>query len=277
MPETKIEGAGVFGVNTYSYTFDWGAADCVRRLSDQGYRGVELMMYPGHLWPGGAGAAKPAEVRRALDETGLPVVAVNMPNIDINIAGASDEMRAYSLGLLTRFIEVAGEVGAPTIILGPGKANPLFAPPREMLLGHFRAALDRLAPVAKKAGVRILVENMPFAFLPRAQEIMAALDDYGNDEIGVIYDVANAHFVGEDPGEGLRIVRKRLGLVHFSDTTRAVYRHDTVGLGDVPFATVPAVLKEIEYLQMPVLEVISRNADADTRESAARLAALGYV
>ncbi|MFG1348000.1 sugar phosphate isomerase/epimerase family protein [Xanthobacter autotrophicus DSM 431] len=277
MAETTPPGTDIFGVNTYSYTFDWGAADCVRHLSDQGYRGIELMMYPGHLWPGGTGTASATEVRRALDATGLPVVSVNMPNIDINIAAASDEMRAYSLELLTRFVEVAGEVGAPAIIVGPGKANPLFAPARDLLLGHFRAALDRLGPAAEKAGTRILVENMPFAFLPRAQEIMAALDDYGNDDIGVIYDVANGHFIGEDPCEGLRTVKDRLGLVHFSDTGRTIYRHDPVGLGDVPFSSVPPVLEEIGYRQMPVLEVISRNADADTRDSAERLAALGYV
>lgn len=277
MAEATPPGAAIFGVNTYSYTFDWGAADCVRHLADQGYRGIELMMYPGHLWPGGTGASGAAEVRRALDATGLPVVSVNMPNIDINIAAASDEMRAYSLDLLTRFVEVAGEVGAPAIIIGPGKANPLFAPSRELLLGHFRAALDRLGPAAEEAGTRILVENMPFAFLPRAQEIVAALDDYGNDDIGIIYDVANGHFIGEDPCEGLRTVKDRLGLVHFSDTGRAIYRHDPVGLGDVPFTTVPPVLEEIGYRQMPVLEVISRNADADTRDSAGRLAALGYV
>src|ERR1035437_10339734 len=41
----------IFGINTYSYTLNWSAADCIRHLADQGYIGVELMMYPGHLWP----------------------------------------------------------------------------------------------------------------------------------------------------------------------------------------------------------------------------------
>ena len=40
-----------FGVNTYSYTFDGTAFDTVARLADQGYGGVELMFFPGHLWP----------------------------------------------------------------------------------------------------------------------------------------------------------------------------------------------------------------------------------
>ncbi len=43
--------AGGFPVNTYSYIFGGTAADTVARLADQGYGGVELMFFPGHLWP----------------------------------------------------------------------------------------------------------------------------------------------------------------------------------------------------------------------------------
>lgn len=267
---------GIFGINTYSYTLGWSALDCVNHLADQGYRGVELMMYPGHLWPTEADAAARRGLRRACEDRGVRLISVNMPNIDLNVAGASAEMRAYSLGLLEQFVRLAGDVGAPAIIVGPGKSNPLFAPPREQLIGRFYEALDRLFPVAEQSGVRILVENMPFAFIPSADGIMAALEDYGNDRIGVIYDVANGHFIGESPAAGLRTVRKRLGLVHVSDTNRSVYKHDPIGQGDVPFAEVPPVLAEIGYREMPTLEVISRDPDADTRDSVERLAKLGY-
>ncbi len=265
----------IFAVNTYSYTFDMKAGDCIRHLADQGYPGFELMMYPGHLWPA-EGAAARADLAKAALATGTRIVSINMPNIDLNIAGASDEMRAYSLGLLECFVDLAGDIGARFVVIGPGKANPLFAPETDLLLGHFFAALDRLCPAAEKASVKLVVENMPFAFLPDAGSLMAALDRYGNDDVGVIYDVANGHFIGEDPCAGLRQVKSRLELVHFSDTGRKVYRHDVVGLGDVDFAAVPPVLAEIGYGELPVLEVISRNADAETRDSAERLAAMGY-
>ena len=265
----------IFGINTYSYTMTDSAAGCVRRLADQGYIGVELMMYPGHLWPD-LNAAGRRDLRRLLEQRGVRLITLNMPNIDLNVAGASQEMRDYSLGLLARFVQLAGELGAAGIVIGPGKANPLFVPPRDFLLGHFHRALERLAPIAEAGGTRLLVENMPFCFLPDANSIMRALDDYGDDRIGVIYDVANAHFIGEDPCSGLRRVRDRLGLVHLSDTSRAVYKHDPVGAGDVPFAVVPPVLAEVGYKEMPVLEIISHNADADLLNSARRLAVMGY-
>jgi L-ribulose-5-phosphate 3-epimerase len=211
-----------------------------------------------------------------VSSTGTRIISCNMPNIDVNIAGASPEMRRYSIELLASFIRLAGELGAPSLIVGPGKANPLFAAPKRLLLNHFFAALDKLTPVAKQAGVQLLVENMPFAFLPDIDSLTAALDEYGNKDIGVIYDVANAHFIGENPCDGLRKVKDRLKLVHFSDTARGVYRHDPVGLGDVPFAQVPPILAEIGYGELPVLEVISRDPDRDILDSAERLAAMGY-
>ena len=40
-----------FAVDTYSYTLQWPAIDCLRALATRGYREFELQMYPGHLWP----------------------------------------------------------------------------------------------------------------------------------------------------------------------------------------------------------------------------------
>ena len=40
-----------FGANTYSYMRSHGAADCLARLAELGFREFELMVHPGHLWP----------------------------------------------------------------------------------------------------------------------------------------------------------------------------------------------------------------------------------
>ena len=73
--------AAGFGVNTYSYIFDGSAADTVTRLADQGYGGVELMFFPGHLWPAELDASALRALRK-LCEARLRLVAVNMPNVD---------------------------------------------------------------------------------------------------------------------------------------------------------------------------------------------------
>jgi L-ribulose-5-phosphate 3-epimerase len=266
-----------FGVNTYSYTMSSSAVECVQRLADRGYGAFELMLYPGHLWPNADSAGELQALRRLVERRSLRIVSVNAPNIDINIAGAADEIRAYSLDLLSKIVRIAGGLGADGVVIGPGKANPLLPAPQEALVGHFHAALDRLAPIAEQCGTALWLENIPFAFLPDADSLMNVLDSYGSDRIGICYDVANGHFIGEDPCEGLRRVRERLKLVHVSDTGRAAYRHDAAGQGNVPFALVPPVLAEIVYGEVAMLEIVTQNPDRDIDETVRRLVELGWA
>ena len=264
-----------FGVNTYPYTQSCRAADAVRRLAGAGFRRFELMLIPGHLWVTDD-AATLRETRRALDEQALDLVTLNTANLDLNLAAAAEEVRALSLDLCRGFVRIAGELGARAFVLGPGKPNPLFPLPFATMEGHFFRALDVLLPLAERAGIEFWVENMPFAFMPRAGELIASLDRHGSDQLKVCYDVANAHFIGEDPVEGLRIVEPRLALVHLSDTTRAAYRHDPVGKGDIDFARLAGAVARACPDRPPVLEIIADDPDRVLPDSARALLDLGF-
>ena len=267
----------MFGCNTYSYMRSHSAEACLARLADFGFQEFELMVHPGHLWPAELTAEQRSAIRRRMDRRGLQLTALNMPNIDINVAGAAAEMRNYSLNLVSDTVRLAGELGARGVVIGPGKANPLFPAPAAELIGHFFAALDRLCPVAAASGTALWVENMPFAFLPASGQLMDALKQYGNDALRIVYDIANAYFIGEDFADGLRQCRARLALVHLSDTGRQIYRHDPVGLGTVPFAEVPRALHAAGYSARPMLEIISRDSDRDIVASASKLALLDFA
>jgi sugar phosphate isomerase/epimerase len=246
------------------------AADCLRHLADNGADSFELMFYPGHVWISDE-PAKLKEIRDVIAANKLNLISMNSPNIDLNIAAATEEMRALSLDLNKAYLRVAAELGATALILGPGKANPLFPLPSEVLEGHFFSALDVLVPLAESLDVEIFVENMPFAFLPAANELMDSLNRYGNDGIKVCYDVANAHFIRENLATGLQTVTPRLALIHVSDTTQTVYRHDTVGQGDIDFAGLPAAIAATGYQKPVMLEIISTSADQDLADSVAAL------
>ena len=129
---------------------------------------------------------------------------------------------------------------------------------------------------AERLGTQLYLENMPFAFLPGAESLMAALERHGDERIAVVYDVANAVFIGEDPSDGLRRVRDRLKLVHLSDTPREVYRHSPIGEGVVPFAALPPLLAEVGYAGLPMLEIIAPDPDQAIQTSVQRLLALGW-
>ena len=233
-------------------------------------------MVPNHLWPPDITLAARKALRRRIDTLGARVVALNMPNVDMNVAGIAPEVRRYTLDVLNGIVELAGDLEVPGVVIGPGKANPLFPASRDLLIDHFFTALDELCPRADKAGTALWVENMPFAFLPKIGELMDVLDRYGNPRIGIVWDAANSHFAHEDLGDSLRRCRDRLKLVHLSDTNRWQYRHDAVGLGTVPFAEIPPILAEIGHDKRPILEVISHDADRDILASAQRLIEKGF-
>lgn len=272
----KGSTGAVFGVNSYSYTMGMTASEFLANMAGRGYRTCELMVYPGHLWPKDLTSADRKNLRQQANAIGMRIVSLNMANIDVNITAASPDMRELSLDHLERIVQLAGDLGVPGVVVGPGKANPLFPMPRPDLLSHFHRALERLVPAATKAGTSLYVENMPFAFLPGIGELMEAIAGYDKGVVQVVYDVANAWFIKEDIAAGLRRAAPRLALVHLSDTGQQIYRHDAVGLGNVPFELVPPVLAELAHHEAPILEVISPDADARIEDSARRLVAAGF-
>ena len=127
----KRQGPSTFGCNTYSYTLSHTAENCLTHLADLGFSEFELMMVPGHLWPPEVDNAARKVLRRRIGKLGVKVVALNMPNVDFNIAALAPEMRRYTLDRLKSIVELAGDLGVPGIVIGPGKANPLFPAPKE--------------------------------------------------------------------------------------------------------------------------------------------------
>src|SRR5581483_5179788 len=83
--------AAAFGCNTYSYTLSSRADDCLEHLVRLGFREFELMMVPGHLWPPEVDAAGRTTLRRRVEALGASIVTLNMPNIDMNVAGIAPE------------------------------------------------------------------------------------------------------------------------------------------------------------------------------------------
>ena len=264
-----------FGANTYSYIQRGTALDAVRALSDT-FGVFELMAYPGCLWPAELDAAARREIRARLADAGVRVVALNTPNVDLNLADPPPEMRAHTLRILGGIVELAGDLGVPAVVIGPGKANPLFPEPRARLEENLASSLDVLHPLARDEGVKLLLENMPFAFLPLAAEVMGFLDRYGAADMAALYDAANAYFAGEDPSEALLTMAPKLAYVHLSDTGLAPYRHDPVGTGSVPFEAVAETYRNLGRPLDVVLEIISRDPDRDLRESVRRLRERGW-
>ena len=88
-------------INTYSYIWSQSAADCVRRLSDLGYRHFELMIHPPHLPLDDFPPAARRELRVAVERAGAKVSSINMPSLDQNLASPFKRVRANSVAMFS--------------------------------------------------------------------------------------------------------------------------------------------------------------------------------
>jgi sugar phosphate isomerase/epimerase len=265
-----------FGAHTYSFTLRESALHTVPRLVDLGFTCFELMAHPGHLWPAELTASDRVRLRQSVEQVGGEIVALNMPNVDLNIAATTAEMRHHTRGLLADLVRLAGDLGVPGVIMGPGKANPLLPAPRHELLSYFLDGLAELSRLAKTHGTAIWVENMPFSFLPDARGVVEVLDRFGDDTVGTVFDFTNAYFVGEDLEDGLACMSPRLKLVHVSDTGREVFEHAVLGSGTMPIEPIPALLAKAGYKGPVMLEIVSQDPEHGLVESRRRLASLAW-
>lgn len=265
------------GINTYGYIWSHPLKDCLQQLAPLGYRQFEGVINPPHLDP-----EMPAAQRRALrtymEGEGLSFTSLNLPSLDTNLASPFLAARDYTITMFRKALILAEDLGAPRLVTVPGRLNPLLPCPPAQSRAFVQDTIGALIPFARDLGIGLAIENVPFAALPRSRDIRSFLDEMGHEDVlCACYDVANAHFIGEPPEEGIACLGDRIKLVHCSDTTRSAWRHDLVGKGDVPFAQLAAALDAHAYAGPILLEIIDRDALGSILHSHHALAGLGLI
>lgn len=275
MPASRSDRLHV-GVNTMSFMWRCSARAAMEALACEGYRRFELMAQPPHLDPS-MGEPELRALRRFLDDNGLTVETINLPSLDQNLASATPRMREYSVQLFERLIAVAAGLDAKAIITVTGRVNPLIAPARADLEGWFGDAFARVLAIAQRHGIELWLENIPMGVYPRAQDLVRFADQVASPSVGICYDIANAHFIGEDPVAGLEQIGSRLRIVHLSDTDRTAWRHDPVGEGSCDFAGFGRKLQQLGYAGTSMLEIVADPPVQRIVESHVKVAQWGWA
>ena len=200
------------------------------------------MVHPAHLWPADLSAEQRGAIRRLFEQRGLQLTALNMPNIDINVAAGAGDAQLFAQpfqrnGAARRRAWRArrgDRPGRPTRFSGAEKSCSDISSRRST--GSVRSpsgrhrAMGRIRPVT----------------CPAVGGLMEALTRYGITQCAsstMSPTLISSAKISRWPQE----CQARLALVHLSDTGREIYRHDAVGLGTVPFAEVPHALAAVGY------------------------------
>lgn len=242
--------------STFPFLYSKDGLDALKHLHGLGFDAFEMMIFPPHCWPRELSAAQRKNTKAWLDGEGTRLTSFCYPLLDNNPNGVDSLMRAYTLDRYREAIDLAAEWSCPYVVAIPGPTSSLINPPREWMLNWFVEGVQELVRHAKGTGVEILLENVPFTFLPTAQD-MADTAALIGPEVGINYDICNAAFIKEDPAEAIRKLGPLLKNMHISDSGYGEFKHERLGTGIVDPAPVAVALKEIGYTGATVLEIIT--------------------
>lgn len=266
----------ILGAHTFGFVWNSPAEEAIERIGEAGFRHVQLMATPPHYDPWKQDAALTKRLRHILDRHGLSLLALDLASSDINLASPSADVVDFAVDAYARTIDRAAELGARWICVGSGRRHALLDKANDRLMETFRPAFARIHAKAQQRGIDIILENHPQGLLADARTIARFLDEDGYSSIQVIYDVANAFAIGEDPVAGLETLWSRLGIVHLSDSPKGQWRHDPIGTGAIDFSAIAAFLDGRSFDGAIVLEILSHTPLRGLTDGVAALRAKGF-
>jgi sugar phosphate isomerase/epimerase len=243
-------------ITTFSHLWTSTAIDAIGEFVRHGYRAFEVPISSPHCWPNEMSAAMRSDAANRLQDYGATVPSLNAGGYDLNLASPAANMRRKSIDHLKDVIDLAVEWGAGDIVISPGTRRPMISPPLSRTFEWLYESLGTLLPLAEQADVRLLLENTPYCFRPTIGEMAAVVKEVQNHNLQIVYDVANAAYIGEDPVTGLLSHHSAIALLHISDTGREEWGHDPIGTGVINFEGLGEALEATGKTDNVVLEII---------------------
>ena len=243
------------GLSTAS-VYPEGAAAAFEMAADLGYDGVEVMVWADPI-------SQSAGALRALaDHHGLDILSIHAPTLLLT----QRVLSADPWGKVDGSIELAQEVGAPTVVL-----HPPFRWQKE----YARGFADGVAEREHASGITLAVENM-FPWAARGRQVQAYLphwDPVPQPYDHVTIDLSHTATARSDAMQMVLDLGGRLSHIHLADGMLTTLKDDHLvpGRGTQPCAEVLQHLTTSGFGGAVVLEVGTRKKpherEADLRES----------
>jgi len=265
-------------ISTFSYLWSCSAIDAIAELSRAGHREFEVPISSPHCWPAEMPQSVRAESKRRLQDYGASVRSLNAGGYDINLASPAANMRRKSIEHIKDVMDLAFEWGSTELVISPGTRRPMISPPLSKALDWLNESLEILLPRAEQAGVRLLLENTPYCFRPTLDEMVGVVRQFNSEKLKIVYDVANAAYINEDPVAALMALHPEVVLVHISDTGVEEWGHDPIGTGVIDFEALGKAVDATCKTENAVLEIIREmNPLAEMNTGISELKKRGWI
>lgn len=179
------------------------------------------------------------------------------------LSSVDRKMREQALKIGSFMIKAASTVGADTVLIVPGIADPKV--PYRDTYHIAQQSLHTLSQTASELGVRIGVENVWNRFLQGPLEMLRFIEEIDSPFVGAYFDVGNVMAMGH-PQHWIQVLGGHIVKVHVKDFVHQVGNiHGFTYLlhGDVPWIEVVRELKAIGYDNYLTAELSPADAFTD--------------
>lgn len=242
-------------ISIWSFPPTLSLTDRLRVAHEAGFDGFEIDLSDDGPLTLRSSAQEIAAVRTLAEQSGIELSGLATGLYwAANPASANPAVRFHAEAILKKQIEIAHALALDAILVVPATVGADFLPNCEIVpydLAWQRATdfIRTALPVAKKAGVRICVENVWNKFLLSPLEMRQFVTQFDSEWIGVYFDVGNALATGY-PEHWINILGQQIRRVHLKDYRRAVGSVDgfvEILSGDVNWPVVMSALRAIGY------------------------------
>ena len=143
-------------------------------------------------------------------------------------------------------LKVADFFGCNNISVPPG--GPVGEISREKAMALFHRGLERVAPLAQKLDIKILVEPEPELLMENSREFKEFILDVKSPAIGLNFDIGHFFCAGEDPGAAFEELFEWIGHVHLEDIAASrAHNHLILGHRAIQFQKVFKTMISLGY------------------------------
>jgi len=238
--------------------------DGVRLLKRAGYDGVELWLGDRPWFQMKTSDAEVRELLSQVRDSGLAVSNVaNSLDWDENISDRDPAKREAAFRHIERQLETAQILNTDAILIVAGLVTEQV--PYNEVYNRTVEGLQRLAPIAAKARVKIGVENCNSEqrFLLSPREFQTFLKDVGSPWVGIHLDVGNIHDTGFAE-QWIEIHGSNITRIHLKDVHKHRGRcgnesvYTNIFLGDNNWKAIREAMNKVGYDGWLVAEMEAR-------------------
>ena len=243
--------------------------DALRRLSDVGFRSVELSGSDSPLLEALEGDA--AGLAQRLEASGLSADAIHSPEGGRQLDSLDDEIRERSLQVNDQYVGLAKQCGAGVLVVHPTGGRSIAGDEdRDEWKARSVASIRRLAEYAAPSGVRIAVENLtaktrkrdrPGATCSELREMIEGLGEH----VGICLDVGHAVISGFGLVQEIHDAGDSLMALHLHDVDTNGRDHFVPGEGVIDWEPVFYALQAVRFDGVSTLEVSPPEENVEER------------